>query len=341
MSELLKNPNIEPIDIEGKKIAFLSDLHLGDGEGADNFRYNETALKAALEEYEKNGYELALLGDIEEFWQFNLERIRQRYDPTIYSLIRKIGDKRVRRVFGNHDIEWSSPDDPARNTHPQKPLASEALKFRDKDDNVRILAIHGHQGSIESDKNSWFSRFFVKLYAATVESVLDWLGVRQEPSATKSQVATDYEKIMYSWAKENKIILICGHSHRAIFASKTYLDELKDSYYDYESQTRALGADPKDKKKLKEILKKKEETKRKIDDEVRKKREIIPLEAKGNSLLPCFFNTGCGLYTDGITAIEIEDDEIRLVKWNKEGIRDSAFARKKGSMSKFIEKISQ
>jgi hypothetical protein len=40
---------------------------------------------------------------------------------------------------------------------------------------------------------------------------------------------------------------------------------------------------------------------------------IKPVERAGEPL-PCYFNTGCALYTDGITAIEISDREIRLVK---------------------------
>ena len=31
--------------------------------------------------------------------------------------------------------------------------------------------------------------------------------------------------------------------------------------------------------------------------------------------LPCYFNTGCGHFRNGITNIEIEGDKIRLIKW--------------------------
>ena len=32
---------------------------------------------------------------------------------------------------------------------------------------------------------------------------------------------------------------------------------------------------------------------------------------------PCYYNSGCCLYNDGITALELADDAIRLVKWDK------------------------
>jgi len=33
--------------------------------------------------------------------------------------------------------------------------------------------------------------------------------------------------------------------------------------------------------------------------------------------LPCYFNTGCGHFRNGITNIEIEGDKIRLIKWKR------------------------
>ena len=33
--------------------------------------------------------------------------------------------------------------------------------------------------------------------------------------------------------------------------------------------------------------------------------------------LPCYFNTGCALYDDGATMVEMDQGEIRLVKWSR------------------------
>jgi hypothetical protein len=43
---------------------------------------------------------------------------------------------------------------------------------------------------------------------------------------------------------------------------------------------------------------------------------VIDAVDPGVEPLPCYFNSGCGLYTDGMTALEIDDDNIRLVKWD-------------------------
>jgi len=53
----------------------------------------------------------------------------------------------------------------------------------------------------------------------------------------------------------------------------------------------------------------------KISEEEVKGRKITRTEERGKPL-PCYFNCGCGLYPDGLTALEIEDDVIRLAKWH-------------------------
>lgn len=35
-------------------------------------------------------------------------------------------------------------------------------------------------------------------------------------------------------------------------------------------------------------------------------------------LNPCYYNSGCALFKDGITAVELDGEEIRLVKWNRD-----------------------
>ncbi|GAH53428.1 unnamed protein product, partial [marine sediment metagenome] len=55
---------------------------------------------------------------------------------------------------------------------------------------------------------------------------------------------------------------------------------------------------------------------RDLRHEKRRGRKYIRITTKGKPL-PCYFNTGCGLYRKGLTNIEIEGDKIRLIKWHK------------------------
>ena len=51
--------------------------------------------------------------------------------------------------------------------------------------------------------------------------------------------------------------------------------------------------------------------------EERMGRHYNQMSLKGKPL-PCYFNTGCGHFRDGITNIEIEGDKIRLIKWQRD-----------------------
>ena len=311
LSDLWGDRNVKTLNTAGEKYVIMSDLHMGDGGNADDFRHNPKALMRALDSYRTDGYTLILLGDVEELWQFDLHQIEATYDTDIYERIRAFDPNRVFRVFGNHDIDWSLRD-PIRKDTGRATSIHEALKLADKRGKVRVLLVHGHQGSVESDKNSWFSRFVVRGLFKPVEHVATKLGLYGHPSATKSQVATDYERILYSWARDKKVILICGHSHRAIYAAKTYVDKLQSMIAELQAENLKPGtAREQIEKNIKKIYK----LNNKLMKEQLKGRDIDPVETNREPL-PCYFNSGCALYTDGITVLEIADDKISLVKWH-------------------------
>jgi UDP-2,3-diacylglucosamine pyrophosphatase LpxH len=312
LSTLWQDPDVKRMDIGSNRYAIISDIHLGDGGLADDFLSNEPALLNALDHYRKHDYALILLGDIEEFWQFDLDAIVQRYQSSVYTRIASFDERRVHRVFGNHDYEWGGFQDPTRKNGAQFSYAEEAIKLEDQSGTARILLLHGHQGSVEADKYAWFSRFFVRLFRG-IEPVATSTGIYTHPSATKSQVVRDFERTLYQWARQNQVILICGHSHRAIFASKSYADKLRDKIAELKVLVSMGSTRASTKRRL---LVEIDRLERLWEAEKEKGRVIEPTETDREPL-PCYFNSGCGLYTDGITTTEIDDDEIRLVKWNK------------------------
>ena len=309
LSKLWEDRSVPALETKGKKHVIISDTHLGNGGKADDFRKNVGTLARALDHYKKNGYSLIMIGDIEELWQFELREIVAQYDKLIYAKIRAFGDNRVFRVHGNHDDLWGCPNDPTRNKPIASAAATEALKLKDKQGRIRLLLVHGHQGTKESDKTSWFSRFAVRVY----RGIEPYVKFDPHSSATKSRITKDYERVLYSWAKKAKVILICGHSHRAIFASQSYAYRLKK---EMERLQAIILANPGKKKLLKDTRKKLRKVLDALLDEERKNRDIDPAEKIGDPL-PCYFNTGCGVFTDGMTAIEIVNDRIKLVKWHR------------------------
>lgn len=332
---LWNDANIRSLETKNKRIAILSDMHLGNGGDADDFHTNQQALVNALDYYHKEGYTIILLGDIEEFWQFDLFSIKDRYDRAIYSRLRKFDDGHIFRIFGNHDYEWGGFRDPIRNSHELPGIADEAIKLQDGEGVDRILLVHGHQGTIESDKFSWFSRFFVRIFRS-IEPITRLTGLYPVPSSTKSMIAKDFERTLYQWALDRKVLLFCGHTHRAIFASKSFGERLNEDIAALKVENTRIDLTEQQKR---ENLRTMVEKERQLEDEKEKGRVIEPIDPGGNPK-PCYFNTGCGLYSDGITALDIEDGHVRLVKWERDTIRRPYFkVYQEGDLNNFIADV--
>lgn len=330
LDELWLDQAVKALPTKEAKYVILSDLHMGNGRSADDFVRNESALVRALNHYKENGFTLILLGDVEELWQFDIWHITKRYDDSVYQTIREFGDERVIRVFGNHDHDWSGLEDPTKTGNGGFKYADEAIKLKDQSGEVRILLVHGHQGSVDSDKWAWFSRFFVRGFSY-IEPFAKAIGLYRPKSATKSPVATDYERIMYTWAKVNKVLFMCGHSHRAIFASQSYGEILLDSIAHLKARRGRTVESRKTIQREIDLLE------RLYEEEKDKGRVIDALETDDDPL-PCYFNSGCGIYENGITAIEINNDLIKLVKWDLDPDSEPEDYGS-GSISRFIDTI--
>ncbi|MBA3062104.1 MAG: hypothetical protein FP833_03980 [Atribacteria sp.] len=274
------------------------------------------------------------MGDIEELWQFDFIEIHDRYDKSIYKLLKNFPDNKVHRIFGNHDIEWKRPPtDPILSNENIQHGAPEAIILGDY-----IFLVHGHQGDQACDKKIWVSRFWTRSAKPLVPT--GKLFGYENCAATKSQIPRDRERLYYNWAKDNRVILICGHTHRAIFASRSYYGWLKEQIKQKESEKKRSSTD---KTKLKKLSKDIKKMKINLHIEERMERDINPLVTKGEPL-PCYFNTGSGLYRKGITNIEIKRDKIRLIKWKSDNSLSLEERRIKlwedGSLSDFKEKIN-
>jgi len=293
------------------KYALFSDLHLGDGKKADSFAHNEETMRFALNYYKENDYSLIFLGDVEDFWLFDLDRIQDRYDEKIYSLIRSFEDKKVYRIFGNHDSEWNRPSDPILNNGEILHKSTEAIKLGDD-----IFLFHGHQGDYLCDKVAWLSKFWVRKVAPSFIPIAKNYFNYENRSATKSQIPKNREKLFYNWAKKKKVILICGHTHNAIFASRSYYWWVKEQIEIKEKKLEKIQS-TKDEVRISKLSKKIDKLKSELLNEEKKGRKYFRITAKGKEPLPCYFNTGCGLFRKSITNIEIEGDKIRLIKWKR------------------------
>lgn len=276
------------------RLVIVSDLHLGDGGKMDDFRNNGELLHTALKDYYlPQKFHLVLNGDIEELQRFPAHRVRSRWNGllTLFSLFQ--AGPGLTRIVGNHDMApghfFPEADNPGR-----------ALRLRGRSGEIFIF--HGHQASRYGPLTNWIIGKGLRWIASP-------LRIRNYTVAFNSRHKYRYEKRVYRFARSRRVMAIIGHTHRPLFESMSRLDTLKMRI---ESACRSLARDPESG----------------LADEVRKmKSEYFRLtrtrhKYAGQSMLyhrgllvPCLFNSGCGIGPGGVTSLEIDHGQVNLVLW--------------------------
>jgi predicted phosphodiesterase len=305
IKEQKKKGPIISFDCNTEKFIIFSDQHKGAKNGADDFMICEPNYLAALDYYYNKGYFLICLGDSEELWENMLVSVKKAQQPSFEKEKKFVEAKRFIKIFGNHDLYWQN--DPFAPLQLKDIYGTEVpiyegvlLQTSINNSQVNIFCTHGHQGDAVSDGN-WFSKFFISKIWAPLQS---FLKINPNTPAYDAQLKTVHNSIMYEWSAEQKnLFLITGHTHQPVFESLTHIERL------YRQLLFARNM-------------KDENMTGSLQKEIQlRKFEYAEISSDYLSLKPTYFNTGCCCFNDGdITGIEIEEDCIRLIKWNaKEG----------------------
>jgi len=268
----------------------------------DDFLQNGPLFKQVLEQYYEPGkYTLILNGDVEELHRFRLRQITSFWKNT-YTVFKRFHDRdSLFKLFGNHDYEIL-----LRHKLPLNIPVHETLKLDYKGNNIFIF--HGHQAGYRWFKlYHWITAFFLRFLANV-------LRIKNYTVAQNKRKKYKIEKNAYNFAKKNKIIVVIGHTHRPLYESLSKSDNLK---FKIESLCREYPSAPGNQKQ--ELEEKIQKYKKELVDILQRKdgEDIISnLYNSGQApLVPCMFNSGCGIGKRGITAIEISEGKIRLVHW--------------------------
>jgi len=318
------------LSTRGNKYVIISDMHMGNGEKADDFRKNKDAVVRAFNYYKDEGYSLILLGDAEELWQFTADEVAKTYGDSVYESIRAFGDDKVCRVFGNHDLDWKTID-PIRTKPSNRYDVYEGIKLKDANGDPKILLIHGHQGTKDSDKNSFFSRAAVMIY----RYLEPFVKVDKATEAPRSTILKSFEKERFNWAKKKNVILICGHTHRAVFNSKSKIDINKNKIKELRNRLLTNSESLPERGRIMVQIDK-------LNDEISRERKLgREFQSLGQHPPPHYFNTGCALYTDGITVLEIASNRIKLVKWHRKVSEGSMYSvYEEDSLSDIVNRLA-
>lgn len=233
LTKAYKGATVEYFD-ENSKYIIMGDAHRGDDSVSDEFARNQVIYLHALNHYNNEGYIYVEAGDGDELWEHkNFKHIRLAH-KDVFIVLKNFFDKgRLRMIYGNHNNHLRSKRYVENNYHQfydeynQKrvdlfngiePIEALVLKHRITDQEIFI--VHGHQGDLINDQLWLLSMILLRYFWRFLHIV----GFENPASPARNlykrhKVEKNYNK----WIKKHKIMLICGHTHRAKFPKK---DEL-------------------------------------------------------------------------------------------------------------------
>jgi len=284
---------------ESDKLVVFSDLHMGNGGLRDDFRKNAALFEKALKEYYlPKGYTLILNGDIEELQRFRKRQIKKTYN-SLYKIFKQFEEKgRFYKIIGNHDGIIANPA--VSGFHG---TYYHAVRFRYSCHT--LFMFHGHQANLVLERLNGIVGIILKYIANP-------LGIRNLTYSTDNIKQFKIEQRVYKFSAHHKIVSLIGHTHRPLFESLSKVDSIR---YRLEKLIRKYPKANAEKQKLmrKEISLKKSELK----GLTKKERRRGKISSIYNSavVVPCLFNSGCGIAKRGVTGIEINNKKIALVHW--------------------------
>lgn len=313
------------------KLAVLSDLHRGVGDPADAFKKCAGAYETALGYYKANGYGIMLLGDVEELWGgYKFAHVEKEYRGLL-DLEAEFQANGYHRVWGNHDNKWRKRTQVKNKLARRLPVGAvvvEALRYElySGGQHVgRLFLVHGHQGTFFSDRIADVSELFLAVKWGVINTT-DWirrkLGFKKKQRSRKQgrspstdiHLRANHDWEMYRWAAGySKMLIITGHTHRPVWASRTHVQELEQELKDLQADPQSTAEDIKEKKREIAYRKQKDLENMRVGS-----RPITGGLGSVPTPKPCYFNTGCCKFNDGdITCMELEDGTLRLIRWSE------------------------
>ena len=225
LDKIFKSSKKIEIDNDSK-IVIMSDCHRGIGNNYDNFSKNKYLYNKALDYYYKRGFVYIELGDGDEMWEVADYNDIVLANINIFKHIKKFhSDGRLIMIYGNHDMakKFMNNVDNYLYNYYDNFLGEEKVLFNDlifyeslvlNYNNYDIFLIHGHQVDFINNRFWRFTRFFIR----NIWRFFEKIGVNDFTNVIKNNsVSNRIEKKLEKWSLKKNIMLIAGHTHRAIF----------------------------------------------------------------------------------------------------------------------------
>ena len=187
----------------------------------------------------------------------------------------------------------------------------EALLLKGKEGSIFLT--HGHQGELFSHVLWPLSRVIVRTLWKPAQR---FLGFKNTGAAKNIKKRSKKEQMYYRWAKGKGLLFIAGHTHRAVFSSRSKIDRLR---IEIEKLVQVTSTLSKGSQRYAANMKKIRKTKAELQSYIKRefgKKKVRSFDDTG-IFSPCYFNDGCCSYNNGLTALELDSGMIRLVKWDR------------------------
>lgn len=218
--------NADIIDIdESSKYVFMSDVHRGNGGISDEFTKNRNTYIYAMNHYYKNGFTYVEVGDGDELWEANhMNVIQEAHTDAVDAMKRFYDDDRMIMLYGNHNMSIRKPEyvrehyDHYYNEYTEEYVdlfpgmeVHEALIFKKKQTDQEIFVVHGHQGDVANDQLWFLTMISLKYFWRHLRA----FGIKSPASPIKNIFKRHkIERNYIKWIARNRMMLICGHTHR-------------------------------------------------------------------------------------------------------------------------------
>lgn len=227
LTDAYNNAKLIPFD-DNSKFIFFSDTHRGDDSVSDEFTRNQNIYLHALNYYYNNGYVYVEVGDGDELWEHKKFKHIRIAHTDAFIVIKKFFDlNRFIMIYGNHNIYLKNKNFVIENLYEYydeykqervemfkdlKP--QEAIILKHISTNQEILVVHGHQGDFLNDQ-LWHINMILLRYFWRFMHVVGF----ENPSSPARNLYRRHkvEKNYNKWIHENRMMLICGHTHRPKF----------------------------------------------------------------------------------------------------------------------------
>lgn len=303
LDKLFEASPVIPLTDADRWVVF-SDLHMGDGSSTDDFKPNSQLFLTALQQYyQARDFGLVLNGDVEELQRTSLKKIVKQWTP-VYEVFDAFSRKgKLLKTIGNHDIAL-----PVQRENPHAYDLLEAFRFQYKDQ--FLFFFHGHQASKKFQRHNRLIGFTLKYFANP-------LGIKNYTVSHSSLKQYKIEKRAYHYSAFRKVVSVIGHTHRPLFESQHKVERLK---YKIEQQCREYVSGPK--KGSEELAQAIKANKKDLKKYFKQNLETNFQNYVYNTIfhIPCLFNSGCVIGKRGVTCLEIENGDIRLVHWFDQNI---------------------